>query len=141
MGRIVRAILIDPFKCSVTLVDHDASDLRNIYSVLSHEMMRVSVFSIACPDDPVRDGDALFYDLEGMMSACNRFFRIAGGQPICGKGLLLGADFNGEPAHCLSDLTCVRRATVFFERVEGIGLVRTFTPWKPHHAPSITAVI
>jgi hypothetical protein len=30
--RNVRAILIDPFACTVTEVEHDASDYRNIHS-------------------------------------------------------------------------------------------------------------
>lgn len=133
-SEIVRAILIDPFKCSVTLVEHDSRDLWNVYRTLSHETVQVSIFDVVYPDIPFLDGDAIFYDSEASSRPLRRAFRVSGySQPIAGKGLVLGTNMRGEMDDCITDLVTVRKATRFFERVDELGLVDTLTPWTPHH--------
>jgi hypothetical protein len=59
--RMVKGILIYPFACTVTEVEHDASDYQNIYPHLSHESMKVGMFEIVRLDR----GDAIYVDEEG----------------------------------------------------------------------------
>lgn len=134
MGKIVKAILIDPFKCSVSEVDLDASDYRNIYKHISHETMRVDIFTVAYPGDPFDSGDAIFVDDEGPLKACSRYFRVRGySQPLCGKGLIIGSDDAGHERSARTPIQLIKRGLLFLERVEGLGLIQTYTPWQPRH--------
>jgi hypothetical protein len=38
--KTIKAILIDPFACTVSEVEHDASEISGIYDLISHESMR-----------------------------------------------------------------------------------------------------
>src|SRR6187399_3262614 len=95
MPRIVKGILIDPFACTVTEVEHDASGIDGIYKLLSHESMPVNLFTTAT-SRALDDRDAIFVDDEGLLKPCSRFFVIRGEQPYAGKGLILGADREGD---------------------------------------------
>lgn len=128
--RNVRAILIDPFACKVTEVEHDASDFRGIYALLSHEVHPVSTFTAAY-SDMLRPGEAIFVDDNGLLNNPLRFFLFAGyHQPLAGKGLILGSDHEGETVGATSALLFIRRRVMFAEHVPGLGLVRTHAPWQ-----------
>lgn len=47
--RPVKAILIDPFACTITEVEHDADNYPGIYDLISHESKRVDTFTCAYP--------------------------------------------------------------------------------------------
>src|SRR5438876_11911364 len=102
MQKLVRAILIDPFACTVTDVETDAGDYRDLYRLLSHRTMEVDTFD-RCYFDGLAGYDALFFDDEGLMKPCARFFQLVSvsnrqplTNPLAGKGLIVGADADGD---------------------------------------------
>jgi hypothetical protein len=126
MTRPIKGILIDPFACTVTEVEHDASSINGIYRLLSHPSMPVSTFTIVQLDD----GDAIFVDDEGLLKTCDRFFVWAGyHQPIAGKGLILGSNRRGDSVSCEISVDDARAMVMFAERAVGASLIRTTTPW------------
>lgn len=128
--RIVRAILIDPFACTVTEIEHDAANYRNIYALISHESMPVHTFTCAYTD-MLEPGDAIFVDDDGLLKSCERFFKFAGyAQPLAGKGLILGSDDQGETASARTSLALVKSATMFAELRPGTRrLSQVNEPW------------
>lgn len=124
----VRAILIDPFACTVTEVQHDADDMNDIYKLLSHESMKVGMFEVVS-SRLLKANDAIFVDEEGLQKRYARFFKFAGWhQPIAGKGLILGTDEEGDTVPCETSLDIVRMSTMFAERI-GDDLAVTDRPW------------
>jgi hypothetical protein len=125
MARLVRALLIDPYRGTVTEVDHDASDYRNIYAWLSgrgdpakagpeteHE---VDTFQAFYAGGNLPEGDALFIDDEGMLKGPVAYFTFDG-QPLAGRALVLGSDEQGETQACkLTFEECCKRV----EMIEG----------------------
>jgi hypothetical protein len=131
--RKVKGILIDPFACTVTEVEHDADHYQGIYDLISHESMKVGTFTCAY-SDLLKPGDAIFVDDDGLLKHCERFFQIAGHpQPLAGKGLVLGSDDEGDTVSCKTSLDIVRMSVVFAERVAA-GLLVTRTPWEKSDA-------
>ena len=123
----IRAILIDPFACTVTEIEHDASDYKNVYPLLSHETMPVRMFQIVRIGD---DGDAIFVDEEGLLKPCDRWFILRGfSQPLAGKGVVLGSDDEGETTSAKTSLITVRGLIRFAER-QSRGLALTEQPWR-----------
>jgi hypothetical protein len=94
--RIIKAILIDPFACTVTEVEHDAGNYREIYRLISHPAHHVDLFTTACTH-LLPPGDAVFVDDEGLLKGATAHFTF-GGEPLAGKGLILGSDSMGETA-------------------------------------------
>ncbi len=128
--RMVRAILIDPFACKVSEVEHDANDYTQMYPLLSHESMPVDTFTTIV-SDLLQPGEAIFVDDDGLLKPCSRFFVFAGfHQPLAGKGLILGADRRGNTTAATSRLHTIEQAVIFVERT-GTVLFRTNTPWQP----------
>lgn len=130
--RMIKAILIDPFACEVKLVEYDGNDHRNIYPLLSHEVHKVDTFTTA-QVDTLKGNDALFVDDNGLLNGPVRWFQIGGGhQPFAGKGLIVGADEDGESASCETSVDLVRMATVFAERdpASRRRLRMTTEPWE-----------
>ena len=126
-SRIVKGILIDPFACTVTEVEHDASGIDGIYKLLSHESMPVTCFATA-PSRALDGNDAIFVDDEGLLKPCDRFFVIRGEQPMAGKGLILGADREGDTISAVTSIVALRRVAFFLERA-GSSLTMVFKPW------------
>jgi hypothetical protein len=125
---MVRAILIDPFACSVTEVEHDADDYKSMYPLLSHESMPVGTFQLVS-SAMLAPGDAVFVDEEGLLKPCERWFKIAGfQQPLAGKGLVVGSDTNGDTASARTSVEAVKMGTIFGE-LHGSRLTQTNTPW------------
>lgn len=126
---LVQAILIDPFACSISEIEVDGGNHRSYYPLLSHETAEVTCFSVAYPGVLV-GGDALFVDDEGLMKEPERFFLVGGTQPFAGKGLIIGADAEGNAAPARTPKFFLD-LTVRFVRFEGSRLVYTTTPWQP----------
>lgn len=136
--RLVRAILIDPFACVITEVRHNADDYREIYGFLSHESMKVTTFTAVY----LPNGDAVFVDDEGLLKPCDRFFHLIDyHEVLAGKGLILGANAQGETVDCNSDIEAISESALFLRREPDAvaaltqdrfvrGLRNTTTPWK-----------
>lgn len=131
MPENLRAILIDPFACTVTEIDLPrGDDLAAYYSALSHETMKVSIFE-AVRASMLRGHDVIFVDEEGTFKPCDRFFSHAGfHSPLIGKGLIVGANAAGDAKSADTPLASVKRCVVFLERI-GNQLNLTDTPWMP----------
>jgi hypothetical protein len=109
MPRFVKALLIDPYQGTITEVDHDASDYQNIYALLSTEAKPVSTFEAYYAGGALPEGDAIFIDEEGRLKGPNTFF-LFDGQPLAGRGLVLGSDEKGDTQACkLTFDECAKR--------------------------------
>lgn len=135
MVKIVKGILIDPFACTVTEVEHDASGIDGIYKLISHESMPVDCFT--CAYGRLAPGDAVFVDDEGLFKGADRFFLYPGNsQPLAGKGLVLGSDNEGETVDAKTTLAFVKANVRFLrasDRIQDEVLLETTNePWvKP----------
>jgi hypothetical protein len=129
MTRKVRAILIDPFACTVAYVELDPTHLANLHRQLSHEVHQVRSLALAyCPF--LRVGEAIYVDGQGLLGSPVRFFRIAGLEPpLAGKGLILGTDEEGNTATASSSLELITAAVTFAEMRNG-QLISTYAPWE-----------
>jgi hypothetical protein len=110
----IDAIKIDPFACTVTKVQYDASDYKNMYPLMSHITMPVSAFTIAYI--PIlKDTDALFVDDEFLFKAPERWFMLATAHaPFGGIGIITGANARGDTISATTSLDLVRMSTIFF---------------------------
>jgi hypothetical protein len=132
--RIIKAILIDPFACTITEVEYDGDDYKQIYPLLSHESMKVNTFTCAYPSS-LASHDAVYVDDEGLFKNPQRFFLIpSNGQPLAGKGLVIGADDEGESTSAETPLEALKRQVIFLERSQFVHdeyfLRETKTPWQ-----------
>jgi hypothetical protein len=78
------------------------------------------------------DGDVIFVDDNGGIRQCARFFSLMGQTPLCGKGILLGSDDEGETQGAKIDLQWLKDLVEFYacdvtRRLPLIG--PTMTPW------------
>lgn len=127
--RMVRAILIDPFACTITEIKHDASDYKNVYAQLTHESMPVDIMEAVYPPF-LADGDCIMVDEEGRLKPCDRWLLIEGyPQQIAGKGLVLGVDDEGETADAKTDIETVRQSIRFLHGSAGRFIPAT-APWQ-----------
>jgi len=127
--RMIKAISIDPFTCTVSEVEYDAAEYSNIYPLLSHQLHPVECFTTA-QVDTLKGLDALFVDDNGLLNGPIRFFQIAGGyQPFAGKGLIIGADEEGDSQSAETPIDLVRMSVMFLERV-GTGLIEVTWPLR-----------
>jgi len=125
--RIVKGILIDPFACTVTEVEHDADRYEGIYDLLSHETMKIGTFTVV----QLNHGDAIFVDDDGLLKPCDRFFIWKHyHQPLAGKGLILGSDDQGDTVSAKITLAAAKKLVRYAGRVNGIGIFPVATPWQ-----------
>jgi hypothetical protein len=93
------AYLIDPMARSITEVEYDDSNYRNICELIDAQLFDVVRFSAT--------RDVIFVDDEGLFNP-RGFFRVDGyPSPLAGKGLVLGTNSEGEsiePGLSLEDL-------------------------------------
>jgi hypothetical protein len=143
----VKAILIDPFACTVTAVDVDAENYRTLYPLLSHPSMEVDTFD-RCYFDGLAGRDALFFDDEGLMKPCARFFQLVSLTnraplvgPLAGKGLIVGADAEGETAAAATPLDYVSARAVFLHHFDDRKLMRVREPFDPFLAANVPGYI
>lgn len=105
----MRAILIDPFTKSVEEVTTNGK-LDDIYRLLNVELITTVTLS---------DTDALFLDDEGLFvpKEQQEYFHWTGSmQPFAGRGLILGADWEGESADAEIDIDTVRKRVHFLDK-------------------------
>lgn len=109
----MRAILIDPFEKTVTEVEHNGN-YRHIYELISHETMPVETYTAVGLND---ERDAVFVDDEGLLKddpPCTHFFLWKGyGQPLAGKGLILGCNDEGDSVEPTITLAQARAMVTF----------------------------
>lgn len=135
MTKPVRAILIDPFACTVSDVETDADDHRDLYRLLSHETMTVDLFD-RCYFDGLAERDALFFDDEGLLKPCARFFTIVSKShqrpvagPLAGKGIVIGADGHGHSQAAATPLKYIAERAQFYDHRGNGNLFRTHRPF------------
>ena len=86
MSRIIKAVLIDPYKEEVTDIEYDASDYKNIYPLI-----HCDVFTVV----RLEDDDDVLVDDEGLLKVIKdtKFFMLPNyAQPIAGYGLITGVN-------------------------------------------------
>lgn len=131
--RMITAILIDPFACTVSEVEYDGDDHHQIYPLISHETMKVDCFT--CAYSPkLEEGDAVYVDDEGLFKKPERFFLLPGNpQPLAGKGLVVGADDEGESTSVKTKLETLQDGVFFLEANDFVQdsrlLTATVEPW------------
>jgi len=123
----MRAILIDPITQVVSEVEH-TGDFMHIYTLLSDPKngLEVDDFNIVVLND---EGETLYVDGEGLLKESTRwFFKWKEyGQPLPGRGLILGSDEAGETIATKLSLDFVRQMVEYTElSVEGF-VTRTGT--------------
>jgi hypothetical protein len=132
----IKGILIDPFACTITEVEHVRGDLEDIYKHISHETMKVTCFTCAY-SSALAENEAVYVDDEGLWKSPQRFFLLPGNpQPLAGKGLLLSANSRGSSASAETKLEFLQDSVFFLEPVSGVHdelrLIATVEPWaKP----------
>ena len=101
----MKAYLIDPVAETVTEVDHNG-DYRQIY-----ELIQAQPFTCVGLWD---EGDAVYIDDEGLLNNPRYFFLLDGyPQPLAGRGLVLGADEEGESRSPKITLESLRKRVSF----------------------------
>lgn len=124
----VKGILIDPFACSITEIEHESESLDGIYALLSLDDKCVTTFTCVY-SGMLQPGDAIYVDDEALIEPCERYFMFPGClQPYAGKGLILGSDAKGRTADAQTLLPYVELTTFFLER-QGSLFSATVEPW------------
>ena len=106
----MKAYLIDPKEQTITQVEHDASDYKNISRTIGCDYFTTVVIN--------EEGDTIFLDDEGLLHMDIKYmFQIDNNENFCqsGKGLVLGCDREGEscdPNITLDELK--KRVTRYF---------------------------
>lgn len=103
----MRAYLINPYSRTITEIDYpEGSDYTKIHELLSVPEHKVDVIDCARINDR---GDGIYIDDEGLFKEPVVFFKVAGYHtPLCGCGLVLGCDVNGETQAPTVDLEWLR---------------------------------
>lgn len=119
----MRAILIDPFLKTIEEVQTNGK-LDDIYRLMQVELITTVTLS---------DTDALFLDDEGLFvpKESQEYFHWSGSlQPFAGRGLILGADEEGESADAEIDLDTVRQRVSFLDKTNLDP--EQYTDWVVH---------
>jgi hypothetical protein len=126
----VRGILVDPFARTVTEVQHDTSDYRNIYTALSAPEHKVDCFTVLnVGDDPDGQDGSMFLDDNGLLVGRTSFFLWTGyPQPLAGKGLILGCDDEGETIGTSLTLDYVQQHVAWCGEQHGDRVLEAFPP-------------
>jgi hypothetical protein len=117
----MRAILIDPKARSITETDYNG-DYKHIYKLIECEPSPFTMVQLSARE-------SLFLDDEGLFKGHTDFFMWKGySHPLCGKGLILGIDYEGESVATKLKLDFVtkqvswhRKQVLGFEDTEGKG--------------------
>tara|TARA_R100000149_G_C5830902_1_gene106519 strand:+ start:426 stop:755 length:330 start_codon:yes stop_codon:yes gene_type:complete len=107
----MKAFLIDPKNQSITEVDYDNSDYKNIYKLID-----CGTFTTV---DINKEGDCIYVDDEGLLYIdIKHMFTLDGNRntSYAGKGLVLGTDSDGESCEPIITLDELKeRVTEFWE--------------------------
>ena len=99
----MQAYLIDPFARTVEPVDY-SGDYRDIYKLIGNHCSAFTAVFLWHP------GDAVFVDDEGLFKKGLLSFMLKGHlEPLFGRGVVLGADENGDEAPAKITLDDLRR--------------------------------
>jgi len=95
----VRAILIDPFDCSVSYVEYPDT-LKMIYELLQCSTIDAQHFF---------GDDYIYFDDEGKLKNDQRYFQFKISNPValCGRCLILGTDDEGGNANVNIDIDTI----------------------------------
>lgn len=117
MSRVIKAVLIDPYKEEVTDVEYDASDYKNVYPLI-----HCDIFTIV----RLADDDDVLIDDEGLLKLTRdtKFFMMPGyPQPLAGYGLITGVnEDDGETIAAHHNADHYRRKIQFLD----MAMVRVF---------------
>jgi hypothetical protein len=112
--RNVRAILIDPVAHTIGLVNHDASNYRNIYALLSDPPNGLNVDCFTAVN--VDGRNTLWVDDEGLLKDPRYFFLWRGyAQPLAGRGLITGVNREGETVATTLKVSWVEARVTYHE--------------------------
>ncbi len=115
----MKAYLIDPAAKAVTEVDYDG-DYKSIYKLIGADLFDTVRIN--------RENDVIFVDDEGLLKPQAHFWRYGHlGHDLCGKGLVLGTDDDGDSISPKIALERVQSKVVWLAPEE-LGL-------KPDEAP------
>lgn len=121
MSRVIKAVLVDPYKEEVTDVEYDASDYKNIYPLI-----HCDCFTLV----KLADEDDLFVDDEGLLKITpeTKFFMLKDyPQPLAGYGLIVGGDEDtGESVDVHHDAAFYRPQFRFLD----VAMVQVFGYFK-----------
>ena len=85
----------------------------------------------------------MFFDDEGLMKPCARFFQLVSvsnrqplTNPLAGKGLIVGADADGDTAAVATPLAYVAERTVFLHHLGGGSVMPTRDPFPANVDPA-----
>lgn len=108
------AYLIDPANQTITQVEH-SGDYRQIYALIDCE-----TFDVA----RLNKGDGIFIDDEGMMKPNDLFIHEDYPNPLAGKGLVLGCNFEtGESQSAQCTLEELKKKVAWAAPVRINGMV------------------
>jgi len=115
---VIRAILIDPFGCTITEGAVDRGDINAFHELLSHPAMPVAEVSqpVLMPD--AFGGDVAIVDEDGLNVMVERYWGVDGfSHPLAGKALLVGEpDAEGRLTAARSTVELARRKIGFFSK-------------------------
>ena len=111
-GGGIAAYLIDPSTQTIEPVTltRKPTPLAELYQLLGCKLVTAV---------PIDEHDSIYVDDEGLINGpVRQFFGIRGnGQPLAGRGLVLGIDDDGNDASARITLSELRRRIVFIERL------------------------
>jgi hypothetical protein len=94
-----RGYLVDPYKAEVQPIEIPIDDFKEIQRQLGCSCFTTGGY--------LANGDVIFVDDEGLLNGPTHFFRIKnvnGGQPLAGRGVVLGSDGEGGSADVKTSL-------------------------------------
>ena len=119
----MKAILIDAVSQEVREVEIDPRrELQTIYKSLGCRCM-CSGGALEVHEER-EEYDTVYVDDEGHVRGRTEGFKLTGCQPLCGNGLILGVDFEGESVDPVTGIDWVRKNVEFFD-------------WTPETRPSL----
>lgn len=126
-----KAILVDPFACTVMVVDY-GGELEHVYKLLSHESMPVDCMEAGRVE--WLDGrDVAMIDEDGIAKYADRWVYFRDHlQPFAGKALVMGADLDGNTISPETSLEKIAASVLFLRRHQSgdiCCLRETTTPW------------
>jgi hypothetical protein len=121
MSRVIKAVLIDPYKEEVTNIEYDASDYKNIYPLIHCDIF--TVVRLGGDDDVLVDDEGLL-----KVNKDTKFFMLNDyPQPLAGYGLITGVDpEEGETISAHRDAEYYLRKTRFLD----LAMIQVFGYFK-----------
>jgi hypothetical protein len=111
MEKSVKVVVINSAERKV--YQSTISNYKDIYPLLGE-----SVSCFACPVQ-FNDSDGLFVDDEGLYNPFEGGFIMAGwSYPICGNGVIIGTDEEGESADCTMSVAEVESQLLWVDKAD-----------------------